>query len=353
MRTVATPGRWIWGLSGLITLAALIVPGIALITSAGQAESAQPQSTAIRTVTVTQPVTSLTVQSYGAPVDVTAGPVGYVRITETLMYDSQAGSVTVSAVPTPASASPAGAQPSPAGASASPAGAQPSPAGASASPAGAQPSPAGAQPSPAGAQPSPGGPLSGAPAVEQSVSDGRLSLADPACESSDCSVSFAVIVPPGVTATVSTEGGPITVSGIAGVNLDSGGGPVSATNIRGPLTVVTGGGPLTLNGLTGSLRADTGGGPLSAWNIASATATMSTGGGDASAAFSAAPDSVTLSTDGGPARLAVPGGPYALNATSDGGGPQSVGIATDPAAHRSITVTSGGGSLEIEPAAGP
>jgi hypothetical protein len=49
----------------------------------------------------------------------------------------------------------------------------------------------------------------------------------------------------------------------------------------------------------------------------------------------------------------VPGGPYALNATSDGGGPQSVGIATDPAAHRSITVTSGGGSLEIEPAAGP
>jgi hypothetical protein len=339
MRTVATPGRWIWGLSGLITLAALIVPGIALITSAGQAESAQPQSTAIRTVTVTQPVTSLTVQSYGAPVDVTAGPVGYVRITETLMYDSQAGSVTVSAVPTPASASPAGAQPSPAGASASPAGAQP---------------PSGrAQPASAGAQPAPGGPLSGAPAVEQSVSDGRLSLADPACESSDCSVSFAVIVPPGVTATVSTEGGPITVSGIAGVNLDSGGGPVSATNIRGPLTVVTGGGPLTLNGLTGSLRADTGGGPLSAWNIASATATMSTGGGDASAAFSAAPDSVTLSTDGGPARLAVPGGPYALNATSDGGGPQSVGIATDPAAHRSITVTSGGGSLEIEPAAGP
>jgi len=74
------------------------------------------------------------------------------------------------------------------------------------------------------------------------------------------------------------------------------------------------------------------------------------GGGDASVAFSAAPDSVTMSTDGGAARLAVPGGPYAVNATTDGGGPQSVGIATDPAAHRSITVISGGGSLEIEPA---
>ena len=334
MRAVATPGRWIWGLSGLITTAVLVVPGIRLITSAGQAENAQPQSTATQTVTVPQPVTSLTVQSYGAPVEVTAGPVRHVRITETLMYDSQTGPVSVSAVPTraqPASGGPL---------SASPAGAQP----ASGGPLSA---------SPAGAQPASGGPLSGAPAVEQSVSDGRLSLADPACEGSDCSVSFAVIVPPGVTATVATEGGPITVSGIAGANLDSGGGPVSATNISGPLTVITGGGPLALDGLAGPLSADTGGGPLGARDVASQTATVSTGGGDASVAFSAAPDSVTVSTDGGAARLVVPGGPYKLNATSDGGGPQSVGIATDPAAHRSITVISGGGSLEIEPAAGP
>ena len=334
MHAVAPSGRWIWGLSGLITTAVLVVPGIRLITSAGQAENAQPQSTATQTVTVPQPVTSLTVQSYGAPVEVTAGPVRHVRITETLMYDSQTGPVSVSAVPTqaqPASGGPL---------SASPAGAQP----ASGGPLSA---------SPAGAQPASGGPLSGAPAVEQSVSDGRLSLADPACEGSDCSVSFAVIVPPGVTATVATEGGPITVSGIAGGNLDSGGGPVSATNVSGPLTVITAGGPLALDGLAGPLSADTGGGPLGARDVASQTATVSTGGGDASVAFSAAPDSVTVSTDGGNVRLAVPGGPYQLNATSDGGGPQSVRIATDPAAHRSITVISGGGSLEIEPAAGP
>jgi hypothetical protein len=76
MRAVATPGRWIWGLSGLITTAALVVSGTALITSAGQAENAQPQSTATQTVTVPQPVTSLTVQSYGAPVEVTAAPSG-------------------------------------------------------------------------------------------------------------------------------------------------------------------------------------------------------------------------------------------------------------------------------------
>jgi hypothetical protein len=327
MRTVDARGRWIWRLSGLVTMVAIAVSGIRLITSGGQSENAQPQSTVIRTVTVTQPVTSLIVQSYGAPVGVTAGPVRHVQITETIMYDSPAdGSEVAHPVPQSASASPL-----------------------SAPPAGAQPASAAAQPASAAAQPASGGILGGVPAVVQTVSGGRLSLAVPACATSDCSVSFAMTVPPDVTATVITDGGPVTLSGVAGANVDSGGGPVSATEIDGPLTVSTNGGSLLVNGLVGLLRADTGGGPLSAQAIDAATATVSTGGGSASMAFSAAPDSVTVSTDGGPARLAVPGGPYLLTADS-GGGPQSVGIATDPAARRSITVNSYGGSLWIGPA---
>ena len=337
MRIVATRGRWIWGVSGLVTTAALIISGTYLITSAGQAQPAQPAQTATRTVTVPQPVTSLTVQSYGDPVQVTAGPVRRVEVTETLNYDPQEG---------------------------------------------------------------------GPPAVVQSVSGGHLSLGDPACANSDCDVSFAVTVPSDVTATVTTEGGSVSVSGIAGANLDSGNGPVRAAEIGGPLTVITGGGPLALDGLAGTLSADTGGGPLTAQGVAVTTATITTaggdarlafsaapdtvtvntdggsltldgpvgrlsadtgggpltaqgvavttamvttGGGDAHLAFSAAPDMVTVSTDGGSAQLAVPGGPYALNADS-GGGPQSVGIATDPAAARSITVISDGGPLWIGPA---
>ncbi len=312
MRAVATPGRWIWGLSGLITTAVLVVSGTALITSAGQAENAQPQSTATRTVTVSQPVTSLTVQSYGGSVQVAAGPVRHVEITETIMYDPQDGGApaVASAVPTgPFSASPAGV---------------PSTSGSS---------------------------LGGPPAVVQSVSGGHLSLAAPACATSDCSVGFSVITPieHRQAATATTEGGPVTVSGIAGANLDSGNGSVSATNIGGPLTVNTGGGSLRLDGLTGILNVDTGGGSLTAQGIAATSATITTGGGDARMTFSTAPDSVIVSTDGGSAQLAVPGGPYALNADSDGG-PQSVGIATDPDAHRSITVISGGGPLLVGPA---
>jgi hypothetical protein len=291
MRTVAARGRWIWLLSGLVTTVAIVVPGTRLITVNGQGgENVQPQATATRTVTVPQPVTSLSVQSYGAAVQITAEPVHRVRVVETIMYDALAGSATV-----------AHAVPSSFGGT--------------------------------GNTGSPGSPISAGgavPAVVQSVSGGRLSLADPACASSRCSVSFAVTVPAGVTAAVITDGGPVTLSGIAGANVDSGGAPVSATTIGGPLTVSTEGGPVQLDGLAGT------------------TATVSTGGGSASMTFSAAPDSVTVSTDGGSARLAVPGGPYALTADSDGG-PQSVGIATNPAAARSITVTTDSGYLWIGP----
>jgi hypothetical protein len=280
MRAVARQGRWVWGLSGLVTAAALAVPGARLITSPGGADNvyARPQHVVTRTETVPQPVTSLLVQSYGGQVQVTSGQVNRVQVTETIGYDQG---------------------------------------------------------------------IDSPPVVTQSVSGGRLSLSDPACSNSPCTVDFDVTVPPGVTVTVSTGGGPVAVSGTDGAVLDSGGGPVRATLIGGPVTVNTGGGPLMLRGLSGALRAETDGGTLIAQDIAAATATITTGGGPAAVTFVAAPEKVSVSTDGGPAIVAVPGGPYKLTADS-GGGSQSVGIATDPAALPSITVYSGGGPLRIE-----
>jgi hypothetical protein len=281
VRAVAGPGRWVWGLSGVVTVLALAVSGLVLA-AAGSHRQPPPQETLTRRVTLVQPVTSLTVQSYGGPVRVTSGSAGRVQISETITYEygSQAG---------------------------------------------------------------------GPPAVTESLSRGHLILADPAClQVFPCVVGFAVTVPPGVTVTAMTDGGLLTVSGTGAANLDSGGAPVSATRIGGPLTVSTEGGPLLVDGLSGALRADTGGGSLTALGVGAAAATVSTDGGDVRIAFSAAPQQVTVSTAGGLAALTVPGGPYALTADSSGG-PQSVGIATDPSARRSITVTTGGGPVQIAP----
>ncbi len=288
--TATGRGRWIWTLIGLATVVVLAVPIIRAITTAGDPPPdvayAQPVPTSTRTIVVTQPVTSVTVLSYGSPVQVTTGSVSHVEVTET-------------------AAAPVKGQ---------------------------------------GPWPVP---------VTQTWSGGHLLLADPSCGPAGmgCAVAFALTVPPGVAVTAVSDGGPITVSGVAGANLDSGGGLVSAAKIDGPLTVRTEGGPLLLDGLTGALNVDTGNAPLIAQGVDAATATVSTDGGNARIGFTAAPDSVTVSTDGGSAFLTVPGGPYALTADSDGG-PEMVRIATNPAATRSLTVTTAGAPLRIEPAPG-
>ncbi len=278
MQPVVTNGRRIWGLAGLAVAASLAIPGGWLITTAGDNSGPPAFRTIARVVTVPQRVTTVNVETNGAPLQVTAGPVHRVRVrvTEAITYNPQ------DAAP---------------------------------------------------------------PAVATSVSGGILTLDEPAC---DCAVGFTVTIPPGVGVAADTQGGSLTVSGAGAANLDSSGGPVHATGISGRLIVATAGGSLVVNGLTGPLVADTGGGPLLAQGIGSATATVITGGGEARIAFTAPPDGLFVSTDGGPAALTVPGGPYALTASSYGG-PEAVRIATDPAAGRSITVTTGGGSLNIEP----
>ncbi|HET9968480.1 MAG TPA: hypothetical protein VFQ68_09595 [Streptosporangiaceae bacterium] len=189
------------------------------------------------------------------------------------------------------------------------------------------------------------------PPVAESVAGGRLTLSDPACGGSGCDVGFTVTVQSSVSVTVGTQGGPAFVSGVARASVDSAGGPVGIADIAGPLTVSTGGGPLTINRVAGPLRAGTEGGTLFARGITASTASVDTGGGPAQVAFSAAPEAVTVGTEGGPAIVRVPGGPYALTADSDGG-PELIQIATDPAARRSLRITSGGGPLQVEPAAG-
>jgi hypothetical protein len=83
--------RLAWGLCGLATAAALAIPATLLITTAGEPTHAKagprpwvprfvPQT---ETFTVPEPVTSLNVQSYAGPLQVTAAPVSQVQVTET------------------------------------------------------------------------------------------------------------------------------------------------------------------------------------------------------------------------------------------------------------------------------
>jgi len=305
-------GRWIWGVSGLVTLVALGVPGARLILNAG-IPSVQGNLSAVptRTVVIAQPVTSLNVQSYGAPIQITTGAGPDVTVAEAISFSGDTS-----------------------------------------------------------------------PVVTAQVTGGQLTLAAPACAQSDCNVGFTVTLPTRVPVTAVSSGGDIIISGAAGASLDSGGGAVRATSITGSLgvtseggpvlvdnaaggnvdsgggvvqaariyrqlTVSTEGGPVTVSGLTGALHADTGGGTLIAEGVSASAAAVTTEGGDARLGFATPPGSVQVDTGGGAADLTVPGGPYALTANDGGGGPELISIATDPAATRSINVSTNGGPLRI------
>jgi len=296
-------GRRIWALSGVLTIGVLAVPLTVLIARAGtttwQAIPAQP---IMRHVTVPQPVTSVSVQSYGATVQVTAGRGSRVRVTEAIsVFD-----------PT--------------------------------------------QPAPDVTQSVTGGQLTlAAPACASVLPcNVAFTLTVPAGVSVTAVTQGGDIEVSGVaSANLDSGGGNVVASNIAGaLTIASGGGEQQLMHVGGPLQTDSGGGDVTAEGVGGQAATIiTDGGNLRAGRIAVAAATISTGGGNAEATFATAPVTAVVSTDGGNAIVGVPGGPYALTSDSDGG-PETLGIATSPAASRSLTFTTGGGSLVVEPSSG-
>jgi DUF4097 and DUF4098 domain-containing protein YvlB len=391
-RPIPPRGRWIWYLSGVAT----ILAGTALFVFAtvragrpdygGFAQTVLPTST----VVVAGEVSSLTVTSYGAPIQVTRGPVSQVTVEETISFN----------------------------------------------------------------RPGPVGP----PMVRARADHGNLTLAAPACERGGCAVGFVVIVPanfPPVTVSAASDGGAVSVSGVAAADIDSSSGTVSASDVQGlltvtseggditasgagsasldsgsgnvsaseipgaltitseggnigvhdtgsatlnsgsgqvnasavagtldvtsaggtvniagargvtvnsgsgdvtahsvdgPLNATTSGGKLQVDGLTGALTADTGSGNLTASGVASATARVTTEGGSASMTFTTAPQSVLVTTGSGDAVLVLPGGPYDVSAQS-AGGPELVSVPVSPSASSIIAVSTGGGELQVKPPA--
>jgi len=332
-------GRWIWVVSGLATMTVLATYGTHLITSAGAPGGGPGPQAAVpsRTVTITKQVTSLNIESYGAPIVVTGGSVRHVQVTEAVTFATANGGppfVTESVSHGLLTL---------------------------------------AAPACENAPCSVGFTVTVPKdvAVTAQSDSGQLTVSGVAAANLDSGGGPAQVSDISGQLTVSTEDGPLVVSGVADANLDSGGGPVRVSDVRGPLTVNTENGNLIVSGLTGPLDADTGGGNLVARGVAAVTATVSTedgnadiqftngpelvsvdsGGGTARVAFAAQPQSVSVTTENGSALLTVPGGPYAVTAQSEGG-PQYVDIPANPTARRSITVDSGGGLLSIQPGTG-
>lgn len=358
MRAVSWPGRMIWGISGVATVAALAIPGAHLLTRSWDQENSQwIQRTVTRTTTLSLPVTSVNVQSYGGWVQVTGAAVRHVTVTETTSAPGQGDSTPPVAATVRDGRLSVG-----------------SPAcGTWGNCAGFKVT---VPRNVAVTVASQGGPVavSGVAAVNLSsdggymavsrvdgpvtvtTGGGPLNLTD-VTGSLQADTGNGSLVASGITArtaTITTQGGPAQLTGsigALGVYTDGGSADVALSTAPSMVTIDSAGGPVLL-GVPGTVTtpkvtvSTEGGFARISGSIAALDA--STGGGPAIVGLSTAPDTVTINTYGGSAALAVPGGPYALTTDSEGG-PLSVTIATSPTAARSITVTTGSGPLQVEP----
>ncbi|MFD8672691.1 DUF4097 family beta strand repeat-containing protein [Streptomyces seoulensis] len=152
----------------------------------------------------------------------------------------------------------------------------------------------------------------GKPRTEHSVSDGRLTLTAPRCD--DCGVNYTVSVPPGTTLTLDTDGGNITVHGV-----------------------------------DGATKARTGGGNVHVIDTAPKTLSARTDGGDIEASLTKPPTTLTAETGGGNVKVTLPRTPYAVDTTTSGGR-NTVSVPTDPASPHHVTIRTGGGNIDVNPA---
>lgn len=390
-RPIPPRGRWIWYLSGVATIFA----GTALVAVAitrtgspdygGFAQTVLPTST----VVVNGEVSSLTVTSYGAPIQVTRGPVRQVTVNESISFNrpeerppavrarADHGNLILAAPSCEHGGCAVGFTVI---------------------------VPANSPPVTVTAE-SDGGPVnvSGVAAADIDSSSGQVSASDvqglltvtseggditasgagsASLDSGSGNVSASEI--PGAL-NIASEGGSIYVQGTGGATLNSGSGPVNASavagtldvtsaggtvniagargaivnsgsgdvvarSVDGPLNAATSGGKLQIDGLTGALTANTGSGNVNASDVTSATARVTTEGGSAWMNFTTAPQSVLVTTGSGDAVLVLPGGPYAVTAQS-ADGPELVSVPVDPASARTISVSTAGGELQVKPPA--
>lgn len=285
MHAVTVQGRWAWGVSGLLAAAALAVPGTRLIVSEKSPwNTASPTAVTVRTVAVTQPVTSLLVQSYGGRVRVAAGQVSHVQVTERIVYEPKAGL-------------------------------------------------------PAVAESVSGGRLSlGDPACAQADCAVDFTVTVPSAVSVTVDTQGGPAIVSAISGatgtTVDSGGGPVQVMQVTGpLTVRTGGGPLIMNDVAGPIRADTSGGVLTAREVTASTASlSTGGGPAEvAFAAAPDTVNLSTGGGPVNLRLPGGPYALTADSDGGPELIQIATDPAArasIRVTS-GGGPILVASASD------------------------
>lgn len=172
---------------------------------------------------------------------------------------------------------------------------------------------------------------SGQAGGEWGLEGDTLTLGSDCAVFSDCDVRYEVAIPADTPLSVSTDNGPVTLTGFTAM--------VEVTSGNGTVRVSDSSGALDLSSVNGDMELD---------GIGSDTASLATDNGTIDAAFTTRPSEVEVSTNNGTATLALPDGPYALFETV-GNGEIDTEIDTVDRAESTITARTDNGTIRLLP----
>ena len=164
-----------------------------------------------------------------------------------------------------------------------------------------------------------------------------------------CRATVTVHVPPGGAVLVSSHEGDVRASDLSGpVRLVTGSGDIDASDLTGTADLHASSGDISAHDLSGPATLAAGSGDVAGDGLTTPHARASTGSGDVTLVFSSAPASARADTGSGDVSLLVPRGPaYAVDAAT-ASGDRVVGVDTTQRADHTIRARTGSGDVVVE-----
>lgn len=157
------------------------------------------------------------------------------------------------------------------------------------------------------------------------------------------SLHFEIEVPAQTVVHIDTAGGAIAVTKLRGeAQLDTSGGPITVRDLEGKVSADTSGGPIRISGVQGNVLADTSGGGIDIEHVAGNVEADTSGGG---IRMSEVAGDITADTSGGPISIVGAGG--RVDADTSGGSIE-VSFATGNQRGGSLSASGGGITVTLD-----
>ena len=167
------------------------------------------------------------------------------------------------------------------------------------------------------------------PSYEPVVAGTDLIVADDCETSSECSVTYTILVP---------EGTEVTATG--------GSGAITVKEITAAVSVANGSGTVFLDTVNGGISVTTGSGDIIGTKLVAAEATFDSASGSIDVAFENVIPALTIDTTSGDVKAQLAGGPYNLE-TETGAGNTDLKVDDDDNATNMVSLKTGSGDVTV------